>query len=441
MREKRSIRRRILALFLAAAVTGAAVGGNAVAVFAVAQEENRSEEEAPEETNEEAPQEAPAEPAEEVYHTEAYHQPAQTDSLPGWPQAPAIEAGSAVVIDPDNGAILYSKNADVRKYPASITKILTCLLACENLDKSMVFEMTASAAYGIEPGSSSIYGDTGEIFTVEQAIMALMLESANEMALMLGELTSGSEKKFVEKMNARTRAIGCTGTHFNNPNGLPDTHHYTTAGDMARIAYTCWVNPEFRRYVTTGYYEIPPTNIQKETRYMLNHHKMMEFRDYAYPGVLGGKTGYTDAAGNTLITYATQGDLSVAVAVLDGIGGAYADTAALLDYAFGNFKKVAMWNLPRDVDSIRNKNLPCDKYILKNLGDVRPFYTTQYRINVTLPEGVANTSVKRKMTLTKNAAGMPYLINQYTYEGNPVGTVKVYERKVMQDLLITDPFH
>src|SRR5699024_8186550 len=99
-----------------------------------------------------------------------------------------------------------------------------------------------------------------------------------------------------------------TNTHFNNPNGLPDETHYTTANDMAKIAKAAWFNPLFRKFITTDYYEIPPTNKQPETRYLLNHHKMMAGREYAYEGVLGGKTGYTTAAGSTLVTFAKRGN-------------------------------------------------------------------------------------------------------------------------------------
>ena len=98
-------------------------------------------------------------------------------------------------------------------------------------------------------------------------------------------------------MNQRAAQLGCKNTHFNNPNGLPDETHYTTAGDMMKIAKAAWYNPRFRKFVTTQVYEIPPTNKQSETRYLLNHHKMMPGQSYAYDGVLGGKTGYTDAAG------------------------------------------------------------------------------------------------------------------------------------------------
>lgn len=124
---------------------------------------------------------------------------------------------------------------------------------------------------------------------MEQCLMALMLESANEMALGIGEEVSGSVKKFVELMNTRAAQLGCKNTHFNNPNGLPDPTHVTTASDMAKIAKAAWQNPLCRKFFTTDLYNIPPTNIFNETRYLLNHHKMMAGRDYAYDGVLGGK--------------------------------------------------------------------------------------------------------------------------------------------------------
>ena len=123
-------------------------------------------------------------------HSAYYSQAADTDSIKGWPTGPSIEGQSAVLMDAVTDTVLYSKNADEKLYPASITKIMTALLACENLDMNDTITMSQEAAYGIESGSSSIYAETGEVFTVEQALMALMLESANEMALALAEKVS-----------------------------------------------------------------------------------------------------------------------------------------------------------------------------------------------------------------------------------------------------------
>ena len=365
-------------------------------------------------------------------HTEAYYAAPESNSIPGWPQGPQVEARSAVMMDVYTGAILYSKNPDEKMYPASITKILTALLGCENLSVQNKLVMSEAAAHGISPGDSSIYADTDEIFTVHQALMALMLESANEIALAIGESVSGSVKKFVELMNTRSAEIGCTSTHFNNPNGLPDENHVTTANDMAKISRAAWYNPLFRKYVTRKIFEIPPTNKFEETRYLLNHHKMMEGRDYAYEGVLGGKTGYTEAAGNTLVTYAKRGNMTLLVVVMGTINGGWSDTASLLDYGFGNFEKI---NLKQDKTPVVTADLACDKYILQNNGNTCPFPYTR-TVYVTIPKGTDVSALEKQQILGSNAAGPLLLNSSYYYNGQLVGWGVQYEKEVLSDLLL-----
>lgn len=366
-------------------------------------------------------------------HTAYYTQPADTDSIEGWVQGPQIEGESAILVDLLSGTVLYSKNADKAQYPASITKIMTALLGCEKLDPSQKFAMSQSAAYGIsESNSSSIYADTGEEFTIEQALMAVMLQSANEMTLAIAELTSGSAKKFVEQMNLKARQLGCTNTHFNNPNGLPDETHYTTASDMAKIARAAWFNPTFRKFATTQYYEIPPTNKFAETRYLLNHHKMMQNQTYAYNGVLGGKTGYTEVAGNTLVTYARNDNTYLVAVVLQSVNGAYSDTKALLDYGFNNFSRSALKDVPQ---TITRSCLPAEKYILK---DYRNFtmFETRRSAYVSLPNGADAGALEKTYTITKNPAGLPLLTVTYTYNGHPVGTARYYQTRLLSDQLL-----
>ncbi len=367
-------------------------------------------------------------------HTAYYTESAATDSLTNWVTGPSIEGQAAVVIDLNDGGILYAKNADTVLYPASITKILTAMLAVQYLNPTDQYALTEAEAFGIESGSSSIYGGTGELFTVEQETMALMLESANEMALALADQTSGSVKKFVELMNRTAARLGCTSSHFNNPNGLPDPNHYTTAADMAKIAYAAWGNPMFRKYVTTLTYDIPPTNVQTETRYLLNHHKMMKGRDYEYSGVLGGKTGYTVAAGNTLVTFASRGNLMVAVVVLNSISGAYADTASLLNYTFDNFQRIAL-DMPTDEPSVSNQLLPCEQFLLKDLGDVRPVYF-RYPAYVTVPKGLDLSGIQKVITKETNYFGIQSYLYEFYYEGNKIGSGRMYEREVLSDLLL-----
>lgn len=364
-------------------------------------------------------------------HTEYYAQAADTDSIEGWPTGPQIEAQSAVLMDLNSEAILYSKNADTQLYPASITKLLTCLLGCENLDINAQITLSQQAAYGIEAGSSTIYGDAGEVFTVEQALMGLMLESANEMALAIGEEVSGSVKKFVELMNTRAQQLGCTNTHFNNPNGLPDETHVTTANDMAKIAKAAWQNTTCRKFFTTDLYEIPPTNVFTETRYLLNHHKMMAGRDYAYDGVLGGKTGYTEVAGSTLVTYAKRGNLTLVAVVMNSVNGAWSDTKSLLDYGFDNFERQ---RIKVSKNPVPKENLPCEQYLLNNCGNTYPFYYTK-NIYVTVPVGTDVKTLTRKQRVLSNAVGPLRLKSKYYFNGQMVGWGMQYERSILADLL------
>ena len=366
-------------------------------------------------------------------HTEFYDQAASTDNIPGWPQGPKIEGESAILVDMITGTVLYAKNADKVQYPASITKIMTALLAAEHLDMKDKLVMSESAAHGITiSDSSSIYADTGEELTLEQAMMAVMLQSANEMTLALAEETSGSVKKFVELMNLKARLLGCTGTHFNNPNGLPDELHYTTASDMAKIARAAWFNPTFRKYATTTYYEIPPTNKFAETRYLLNHHKMMKGNTRAYEGVLGGKTGYTDAAGNTLVTYARRGNLYLVSVVMKSVNGAYSDTAALLDYGFNSFTRSAVKTEP---EKIAVSCLPSEKYILKDYKDSVLFYRVQTP-SVTLPNGTDINTLNKSRKFKKNPAGLPLLEITYSFNGQQTGYARYYQKSLLSDLLI-----
>ena len=369
-----------------------------------------------------------------VPHTEYYEQAPDTDSIEGWPQGPKIEGESAILVDMVTGAVLYSKNADKVQYPASITKIMTSLLAAEHLNMKDKIVMSQSAAYGITiSDSSSIYADTGEEFTTEQAMMAVMLQSANEMTLALAEEPSGSVKKFVELMNLKAKQLGCTGTHFNNPNGLPDELHYTTASDMAKIARAAWYNPTFRKYTTTTYYEIPPTNKFAETRYLLNHHKMMKGNTYAYEGVMGGKTGYTDAAGNTLVTYAKRGNMRLVSVVMKSINGAYADTAALLDYGFNNFTRTAVKTEP---ETMSVSYLPAEKYILKDYKDCTLCHRYQVP-SVTLPNGADISTLNSSRSLCKNSVGLPILEITYSFNGQRTGCAKYYFETLLSDRLIS----
>ena len=249
----------------------------------------------------------------------SYYLPIQTNELPGWPQGPPVEAESVVLMDVDYGVTLYEKNAHQKQYPASITKIMTALLTVENANLSDVVTFSETAVYGIEPGSSHIGIDVGEQLTVEQSLYGLMLASANEVAMGLAEHVAGSVEAFVDMMNQRAQELGCKDTHFVNPHGLHDENHYTTAYDMALIAKAAYQNRTFRGITGTAQYEIPATNMEEETRYLVNNQKLLSTDEWYYLGCRGGKTGFTDQAMNTLVTRPCL--VSDRVPVCEGRGG------------------------------------------------------------------------------------------------------------------------
>ena len=262
-------------------------------------------------------------------------------------------------------------------------------------------------------------------------LYALIIQSANDVAAQIAEHIGGTEQAFIDMMNQRASEIGCTNTHFNNPNGLPDETHVTTANDMAKIAKAAWQNATCRKFFTTDLYEIPPTNVFTETRYLLNHHKMMAGRDYAYDGVLGGKTGYTDAAGATLVTYAKRGNMLLVAVVMNSVNGAWSDTKSLLDYGFDNFErqriKVSMNPVPKE-------NLPSEQYLLNNCGNTYPFYYTK-NIYVTVPIGTDVKTLTRKQRVLSNAVGPLRLKSKYYFNGQMVGWGMQYERSILANLL------
>ena len=177
-----------------------------------------------------------------------------------WPASPTISAGSAILIDADTGAILYEKDCHSRAYPASTTKIMTSLLAIENssLDDVITFSKAAANSYKWDEANTGTR--EGEQFTMEQALYATLLKSANEVAYGIGEYIAGSIPAFSDMMNERARELGALNTHFNNPNGLSDTNHYTTAYDLAMIGRACFNNSTFMTISSSVNYSIPPTN-------------------------------------------------------------------------------------------------------------------------------------------------------------------------------------
>lgn len=260
--------------------------------------------------------------------------------------APMISAQSFILMDGDTGQVLYAYDEEGRHYPASITKLMTALLAVENLNPTDIMTFSKNAVMSIEYGSSHIGIQQGEKISVDQALHGLLLMSANEVANGLAEAVGGSIDDFGVMMTERAAELGAKDTNFVNPHGLHDENHYTTAYDMALIMKQLLHEDYFLEIMKDATFEIGPTNITNETRYLSQQHKMMnEKRDSEHfrPYVIAGKTGFTDQSGHTLVTAARQ-DGRTLIAVLLNANGTimYDDTTRLLEYGFGEFQTLSL---------------------------------------------------------------------------------------------------
>lgn len=358
--------------------------------------------------------------------------PASADTK--WPEGPQknLACKSAIVMELSTGTILYQKNMHKQYYPASITKILTAMLTAENCSANETVTVSQTAAYGIEVGSSTVFSEPGEKLSVEQCLNAIMLESANEVCLAVAEHISGSVDKFVDAMNARVKELGLTDTHFNNPNGLPDPKHYTSAHDMAVIAREAMKNSTFRKVCNTKTYTCAKTNKHKTQRFWINHHQMIsgnKWPRYLYKYAIGGKTGYTTVAGNTLVTYAEKDGMELVCVVMkstnpeSGEPNEYTDTMKLLNFGFEKYQKY----------TVGEDNTDLTQDLFNNYGSYFSASESPLHLDgeaaVVLPKGVELSQAEQEITYDEgvNLKDGDNVIGHvtYTYGGRTVGSTDI----------------
>ena len=266
--------------------------------------------------------------------------PVQAAEFPSsWPQAPEIAEETGILMEATTGQVLFDKEMDEIRYPASTTKIMTALLILENVkDLSQTVTFTDVITPDLAPGNSTINAQVGEQLTVEECLYGIMLASANEVCTQMAVYVAGSVENFVSMMNKRAAELGCENTHFVNANGLPDPNHYTTAHDLARILTAAIQNEDFCRISGSASYTIPPTNMTPYSRNLENSNALIKEGEYHYEGVMAGKTGHTEAAKNTLVTAASRDGMTLVCVVLRSDGeNRFIDTVSLFDYGFNNF--------------------------------------------------------------------------------------------------------
>lgn len=268
-----------------------------------------------------------------------------TNKIQGWPQAADIASDTGILMDADTGTVLFDKGGDQQRYPASITKIMTLLVAVENSSMDEQVTFTETGVRNVAADSSNINSKVGEVMTMQDCLHALMIISANDAAAQIAEHVGGTEQNFIDMMNQRAAEIGCTNTHFTNSSGLPDENHYSSAKDMALIFREGLKNKDFRSVIGDADYTIQPTNMTSDKRVMHTHHPMFAPEsDIYYPGCIGGKTGFTNLAAHTLVTAVEQNGTTYIAVVMHGVelSTCCLDSKALFEYGFGNFTKTAV---------------------------------------------------------------------------------------------------
>ena len=252
---------------------------------------------------------------------------------------PKVLADSAILVEASTGRIIYEKNADIKREPASMTKMLTCVLALEKLDPLKEVTMNQAAVFTEDNTLSWTAGDS---VSERDMITAVMLVSENGGAVALAQTIAGNEIEFAEMMNDKAKIIGCKNSHFVNPNGLPNPNHYSTAADMARIAVYCMKNPTFREIVETKRTSIHWIYPKEKWSELNNTNELLG----KYKGANGIKTGWTQAAGGCLAASAKRGEIELIAIVMHSPDHdtRFDDAANLLNYGFERIRMVGAIN-------------------------------------------------------------------------------------------------
>ncbi len=400
---------RLLSLLLALLIACSCLTLPVLAAAESAEADASSGQAASDEASANGEEEAAAEPNEEVV----------VSADPNF----SVDAKAALLLDLNTGRTVYEQDADVRVYPASLTKIMTCLIALENGNLSDIITVDESALTGLDQDSSVVGLQVGEKMTLENLLYCMMVSSGNDAANVVAEYIAGSVADFVRMMNERAYALGCKDTHFNNPHGLHDESHYTTARDLAIITQAALKSENFRQIVATAEYTIPESTLGPE--HDLKTTNMLIYNSTGnslyYSRATGVKTGYTSAAGRCLIATAEDGDvrfLSVLCGAKTSIQDtgdllmeSFPETIKLLDYGFDNFSYVTALSPLYPIAQVS---------VLNSAGSEAVAVAPAKDVKLLLPANYNPDSLRTEISLDAQEVEAP------VSEGQKLGVAKVY---------------
>ncbi len=342
-----------------------------------------------------------------------------------WPDSPEISAEGAILIEASTGIVLYEKNGFESFYPASTTKLMTTLLAIEQCPLTDIITCSYDSVHKIGWDSSRIGLVEGEQLTMEEALYAILLASANEVSYAVAEHIGGTLTEFAELMNARAEELGCVNTNFKNPHGLDDPEHYSCPYDLAQIARKLIEYPTFARISGSYYHEIPATNLNV-SRVIANTHQILR-KKIKYEGVFAGKTGHTSTAGNCLVTCAERDGMTLICVIMKAPDSTvvYNDTIALLDYGFQNFSLTPFSSAKTSSSNAFPALFDDGEAFISDTSDLLSMEGT----SLVLPNGTSVNDLTKKISLEtkevlssgKNSIGKI----EYYYEDHYVGSAEI----------------
>ena len=347
----------------------------------------------------------------------------QSNAVANWPTGPVISAESAILMDADTGAILYAKNIHQKEYPASTTKILTTLIASERCSMDEIVDFSYDAVHDIDPGSNHIAIEPGEQLTMEECLNAILIRSANEVSFAVAEHISGTTwQDFGDIMNERAKELGCVDSHFVNPNGLPNEDHYTSAYDLAMIGRAFFANEALCKMTMTHMLHILPSERQPDDIMEVNKMELIPGGKYAYPYLVGCKTGYTDVARSTLVSCAEKDGMKlICVVMKDENPNYYEDTIALFDYGFSNFQRVniSQTETKYNIDNAGSFYSGNDIF-----GNSKPILQLNQNDSITLPNTITFRDAVSTISYDNTEPGQAAVIT-YTYNDVVLGTASI----------------
>ena len=366
-------------------------------------------------------------------------------------ELPDIASPAALLMDYSSGKILYEKNINEKRYPASLTKIMTAIIVLENCELSDVATVSYDAVMSLSSGYVTANLQIGEELTIEQLLYVLMVGSSNDAAIVLAEHVSGSVESFADLMNEKAKELGCTSTNFVNPNGAHDENHYSTAYDLALMARYAMKNETFRTLVSTTSYTLPTTNkydredrIFRTTNSLLHLDTSDRADNYYYQYATGIKTGFTTPAGNCLIASANKNNLELITVVLgagqtkDGLSQRYLDTLSLFDYGYNTYTLKQIINTGGIIQTLNIKNATrkTKKVEAVVANDVYALMKQSDKDSAVLPEINLNDNLKAPIKKGDIIGSVTYTVEGIQYTENLLANSDVKKSKILLNLVI-----